>query len=290
MKPEEFIIDIKKNTMKSYYLFSGGNKYVIDKYIGFAIKEEKWNTVDAATAYYEASNRNLFGNESKFIICRLDDGDKGKKQLESLKSLHSNRIMLLLSSRQLNDENEIYFSATAGMKEAEDFCSKNSITGFPIKDSTEEFGLYKTMLELNKALILKNANEQYTLDDILPIPEKPGAELKVFDLDFSEFKNFEEYPMSVKIEKDILTMLRIREIADKPVSEISRISGIANEKMIYLFKKYACKYTMEELVELYFYADDLRKWIRSGMREGYFRELLILRLQEIHERRKNAAR
>ena len=284
MKPEEFVLDIKNGSLKRYYILGGDNKYVIDEYIRFATKKDKWSVLDSSVAFYELSNQMLIDDNEKFIICRLDDGEKGKKQLESFKALHSPKIVLLLSSKATGDENEVYFSTTAGIKRAEDFCKKNNIDNFPIKDSVEEFGLYKTMLELEKITILNSLDVNYNIDDILPLSEKYGGELKIFDLDFSEFVDFEEYPMSVKIEKDILTMIRIREIIQKPISEIKRISGIENEKMIYLFSKYAKKYSLEDLIKLFYFVDDLRQWIKLGMKEGYFRDLLILKLNEIRRR------
>ena len=285
MKPEEFILDVKHNTLKSYYVFSGDNKYVIDKYIGFALKKDRWEVVSPAMAYYELSNRSLLVDKDNFVVCRIDNGEVGRKQFQSIISLQSKKTVLILSTKQINVDNEIYFSTTAGMNQAEEYCRKNGIKDFPVKESVEEFGLYKTMLELEKIFILQQQRVDFILDDILALSEKYGGELKVFDLDFSEFIDFEEYPMSVKIEKDILTMIRIREIIDKNVSDISRISGIQNEKMIYLFKKYAVKYSLEELLELYNYVDDLRVWLRLGMKEGYFRDFLMLKLTEIHRRR-----
>lgn len=285
MKPEEFILDVKHNTLKSYYVFSGDNKYVIDKYIGFALKKDRWEVVSPAMAYYELSNRSLLVDKDNFVVCRIDNGEVGRKQFQSIISLQSKKTVLILSTKQINVDNEIYFSTTAGMNQAEEYCRKNGIKDFPVKESVEEFGLYKTMLELEKIFILQQQRVDFILDDILALSEKYGGELKVLDLDFSEFIDFEEYPMSVKIEKDILTMIRIREIIDKNVSDISRISGIQNEKMIYLFKKYAVKYSLEELLELYNYVDDLRVWLRLGMKEGYFRDFLMLKLTEIHRRR-----
>lgn len=284
MKPEQFIIDVKNNALKSYYIFSGDNKYVIDRYISFALKCEKWNVLSVEEVYAELSNSSLFKQEDKFLVGRLETGEKGRKELELLKTLHSNIVMLLLSTKQVEDENEIYFSTMAGINHAEIFCKENNISNFPITDCVQEFGLYKTMMELHKLKILQNSLINYRFEDIINLADKPGGELKIFDLDFSDFDNFEEYVMAVKIEKDILTMIRIREIVNKPISDISRISGIENEKMIYLFKKYAVKYTLEELIELFNYIDNLREWLRSGMREGYFRELIILKLIEINRR------
>lgn len=283
MKPEEYILEVKKGNTRPFYIFSGDNKYVVDRYIEFAAGKG-YEVVDADIAYYELSNRSLFGDTKKYVVCRLENGEAGKKQLQALTSLHSAKILLLLSSKQLNQENEVYFSTTAGISEAEKYCKAHSIKGFPTKESVEEFGLYKTMLELSKIPILQQSHKDFTIEDLLPLSEKPGGELKIFDLDFSDFVDFEEYPMSSKIERDVLIMIRIRELIGKDINEIKRISGIGNEKMIYLFQRYAKKYTMNQLEDLYVYFDNLRIWLRSGMREGYFRDLVIQRLVEISGR------
>lgn len=275
MKPEQFVLDVKNNTLKPYYVLAGANKYVIDEYVKYATKEP-CVAVSANEAYTMLCTDSLLSNDSKFVVCKVEN----EGEAESLASAKSDKCLIMLTETQTGLENEICFAKDAGTYHIQKQLRKDSMK-FPLKECVEQYDLQKAVVEISKQKLLTQANVPYAQDDIVPLDDSFYIGFEIFELKIIpalKSKDMDERLFAKDFKQKVLCLLRVHDVMDLPASKAVQVAGLKSERQFYFFRRYAKQYSKHQLLELYFYADSLA-FVQSP--NNSIKDLLLCKLYEV---------
>lgn len=277
MTISDMMLDISKKDYKPYYIFTGPNKYVRDKYLE-KMCNGRYTVVSYEQAYVDIQNTNLFEETSdEFCVMQAENDGHIKTLIDAPK----NKRIIMLYHKLYKDDNTINFTEDLGKSEIDKFAKNNNFV-LPCDIKSCKWDLFKIMKELEKIPILNNSNVRYDFsEDILPIDIEKPDELKLCKFEYSD-----TLPNIYSVMNNLIKCIQVADNKGKSIDAIKKTTGIENEKMIWLFQKYT-PHDVNTYINLFDNIYNLYEWIKLGFPTELIEKTVLYYF--IHEERRTHA-